>query len=376
MLTQRGGPPPDEVRPDGHRILDDADERGLDRIPFPAITDPSIPVRRARSIRYRASALAAAVAVVGIGLVAAMILLIDGGVESTDGGVDDPLSTETTSGESDPGRGTVVAGPSTDDPAQGRSPSTTGPAAALPLPPAPEGEATTTTSEADDPTEATTGSIATTAAITSATEEATTSTSTSTSTSAGTASTTTPTTIRTTTTSTTTTEAAEAAEPGPPPETVGVGGFELGPAAGPNDRKWHGPGTTMGDWTVLSAVYREDVGRHGRQAGSGHVLNLRRNGAVTRTVSRIVPGQRYDLVYRGSRHAGAADGTVSARITVDGSSAVITPRAPSDGSWTTYTIRFVASASTVTVTLEGLDTPDGCCGVVLDNLQIVPVDVP
>ncbi|MEM7340991.1 MAG: hypothetical protein AAF467_20210 [Actinomycetota bacterium] len=356
MLTQHDG------RPDADDDTDlDAERSILSPIPFPsppAITDPSVPDYRApwwHSLRTPALvALGAAVAVT-VGL--AFRNRPDAPGTAVGGTVSAPVSTAVAldtgpSGalDTDGSGGIEPAPPSTAASSVGLAPPATAIADADDaddadgVDPASDpdgsGPAVTATPPADGPGEAPAAS--TTVA---------------------------------TTTPTTTPGAAEPAPTTTLPPIIGVGGFELGPEAGPNGALRHGTDSTMGSWQVTKTVYREDVGLHARPPGSGHVLNIRRSGSVTRSVAGLVPGQRYQLVIRAAHHVDAPTvSVVVARVSVDGHTITIAPTTRSDEPFERFTLEFVAADSDATVTITGAQATEFCCGVVFDNLQIEPID--
>ncbi|MEO3811083.1 galactose oxidase early set domain-containing protein [Sphaerisporangium sp. B11E5] len=148
-----------------------------------------------------------------------------------------------------------------------------------------------------------------------------------------------------------------------------VDGMEAGDMAAYGDHVGYEPGDTFGPWSVSSAVSRDHAAHHTGFGYVGHHLDLDDDGQVQRTVSGLVPGATYRLSLRHARHL-AVTGPVSANVSIAGLNHTWSASDPSNGPFQTLVQTFTATASSHTLTLRGVSSTDGCCGMVVDDLVI------
>ncbi|MEL7155239.1 MAG: hypothetical protein AAFN30_01425 [Actinomycetota bacterium] len=157
-----------------------------------------------------------------------------------------------------------------------------------------------------------------------------------------------------------------------PIATVDLGGFEEGSPAPAGRWIAHQPGAEIGPWLVGVTVVRDRAEIHNPNL-TGHVLNLRTNGSVSRIVDGLQPGYRYRLELDAARHNLVALGSASARLVVGEAEVAIEPSALSGQSFDRLAVEFVPEHRTVGVQITGTGSSLPCCGVVIDNLVVVPV---
>lgn len=157
-----------------------------------------------------------------------------------------------------------------------------------------------------------------------------------------------------------------------PIQPVDLGGFEEGTAAPAGRWVAHQPGSEIGPWLVGVTVVRDRAEIH-NPGLQGHVLNLRADGSISRIVEGLQPGYRYRLELDVARHNLVALGSASARVVVGDQSLDVAPDALSSQAFDRAVIEFVPEHQTVAVQVTGTGSSIGCCGVVVDNLTVIPV---
>lgn len=163
-------------------------------------------------------------------------------------------------------------------------------------------------------------------------------------------------------------------EPPEPPEPDGVdlGGFEEGDDVTPDGTIAYAAGDRFGAWKAKAPVDREAAGLHGGPDAVGHVLDLRRRGAVVRTLRDLTPGAEYELRFLAARHVALpTSGRVRAKVRVGGVSLVWTATNPSDGPFEVQTIRFTAGSDRERVLFKGRASPTTSNGMVIEAPRLV-----
>ncbi|MFC6083917.1 galactose oxidase-like domain-containing protein [Sphaerisporangium aureirubrum] len=148
-----------------------------------------------------------------------------------------------------------------------------------------------------------------------------------------------------------------------------VDGMEGGDKADYGGWIEYAPGGGFGPWSVTATVSRDQAAHHTGFGYVGHHLDLDDDGQAQRTVSGLVPGTTYRLSLRYARHI-AVTGPVSANVSIAGLNHTWSASNPSDGPWQTLALTFTATASSHPLTLRGVSSTDGCCGMVTDSLVI------
>ncbi|HZM75385.1 MAG TPA: galactose oxidase early set domain-containing protein [Candidatus Limnocylindrales bacterium] len=152
-------------------------------------------------------------------------------------------------------------------------------------------------------------------------------------------------------------------------------GFEDGPVAAPGLWVDHGPGSTFGPWSVISAVSRDQGAHHGGQGPFGHLLDLDATGQVQRTITELNPGTTYTLAVKYARHFGTP-GPVSANVSIANLNSTWSASNPSNGPFQTLALTFTATGTSHTLTLRGVSSTAPWGGMILDDLVITPTGVP
>ena len=161
----------------------------------------------------------------------------------------------------------------------------------------------------------------------------------------------------------------------PSGEVVGSWGFEAGEKAAVGGWVNYAAGSSFGAWSVTSALSKDHAAHHGGNGSTGHHVDLDDDGSLTATVKGLVPGQVHTLTFQTAKHF-AVSGSVSAKVSVAGSTKKWSPTNSSKSAWTTVTHKFTPKSTTAKITFAGTGSPVGWGGVLIDNAKIVRAETP
>jgi choice-of-anchor C domain-containing protein len=161
-------------------------------------------------------------------------------------------------------------------------------------------------------------------------------------------------------------------------QTVTNGGFEVGPSPGSATTVFAVDSSAIAGWTVLSGSVDYLDGRWVTAQGSRCIdLVGSSAGTIAQTISGFDLGGRYRLTFLMAGNPEGGPTTKSLRASIGSASQVFTfngaGRAPGDMGWSSRTLDFIATNSTLTLRFDGLD--GGIYGAALDavSIQVAPL---
>ena len=144
-------------------------------------------------------------------------------------------------------------------------------------------------------------------------------------------------------------------------ETPSVGAYSYNPAGG----SWAFSGGSPSGSGILANG--SGFGNPGAPLGTQAAF-IQEYGTISQTLTGFTPGKTYTLSYSAAQRTANAGGE-SWNVKID--SNVIQSNSPGSTGYTTYTISFVATAATHTLTFAGTDLAGGDNTVFLDNVGII-----
>ncbi|GAA5057236.1 hypothetical protein GCM10023259_041030 [Thermocatellispora tengchongensis] len=148
-----------------------------------------------------------------------------------------------------------------------------------------------------------------------------------------------------------------------------VDSFEEGPPAPVKGWIDYSAGQSFGPWSVTAPVSRDQAGSHFGLGFVGHHLDLDDDGQVTRTVTGLTPGRPHTITLRYARHF-ALGGSVSANVSIAGLDHTWSASNTSAAEFGVLKQTFTPTETSHTLTLRGVSSASGCCGMVVDNVVI------